>query len=64
MINERIIYPEEIMSKRIKAQEAGAEGGRASAKAKMRRLITYANAAQATAVSSKPDDANGATDGN
>jgi hypothetical protein len=53
------------MSKRIKAQEAGSEGGRASAKAKMRRLITYANAAQATAVSPKPDDANGApTDGN
>lgn len=53
------------LSKRIKAQEAGSEGGRASAKAKMRRLITYAAAAQATAVSPKPDDANGAaTDGN
>jgi hypothetical protein len=50
------------MSKRLKAQEAGSEGGRASAKAKMRRLITYANAAQATAVSPKPDDANGAAD--
>lgn len=50
------------MSKRIKAQEAGAEGGRASAKAKMRRLITYAAAAQATAVNSKPDDANGAAE--
>jgi hypothetical protein len=34
------------MSKRIKAQEVGAQGGRASAKAKMRRLITYAAEAQ------------------
>jgi hypothetical protein len=41
------------MSKRIKAQEVGAQGGRASAKAKMRRLITYAAEAQKTGV--KPD---------
>lgn len=47
------------MSKRIKAQATGAEGGRASAKAKMRRLITYAAEAQKTNV--KPD---GDGDGN
>ena len=41
------------MSKRIKAQAAGEAGGRASAKAKMRRLITYAAEAQKTGV--KPD---------
>jgi hypothetical protein len=44
------------MSKRIKAQEVGAQGGRASAKAKMRRLIAYAAEAQKTAVSNKPDE--------
>jgi hypothetical protein len=45
------------MSKRIKAQEVGAQGGRASAKAKMRRLIAYAAEAQKTAVNNKPDEA-------
>ena len=47
------------LSKRIKAQAAGEAGGRASAKAKMRRLITYAAAAQQTNVKPDGDGANG-----
>ncbi len=49
------------MSKRIKAQEVGAQGGRASAKAKMRKLIAYAAEAQKTQVNNRPDEA---ADGN
>lgn len=45
------------MSKRIKAQEQGAQGGRASAKAKMRKLIAYAAEAQKTQVNNRPDEA-------
>ena len=46
------------MSKRIKAQEQGAQGGRASAKAKMRKLIAYAAEAQAkqTGVNGSADE--------
>jgi hypothetical protein len=49
------------MSKRLKAQQTGEIGGRASAKAKMKRLITYAAEAQKSAVNNKPDggDSNG-----
>jgi hypothetical protein len=43
------------MSKRLKAQQTGEIGGRASAKAKMKRLITYAAEAQKSAVNNKPD---------
>jgi hypothetical protein len=44
------------MSRRIRAQQAGEAGGRASAKAKMKRLITYAAQAQATQVAKGPDN--------
>ena len=48
------------LSKRIKAQQAGAVGGRESAKAKMRKLIAYANEAQR----STKVDGTGEADGN